>query len=44
MSYTGKYSKIIHNDSIHHYCAGNGNIFGPDYVAWKYEVVDKNDR
>ena len=44
MLYTGKDSKIIHNDSIHHYSAGNGNIFGSNYIAWKNEKVDKNDR
>jgi len=44
MLYTGEYSKIIHNDSIKHYRAGDGNIFGSNYVAWKNEKVNKNDR
>jgi len=42
--YTGEDSKKIHNDSIQHYRAGNGNVFGSNYVAWKNEKVNKNDR
>jgi hypothetical protein len=37
MLYTGKDSKKIHENSIQHFCAGNGNIFGSNYVAWKTE-------
>jgi mannosyltransferase OCH1-like enzyme len=37
MLYTGQDAKKIHEDSIQHYCAGNGNIFGSNYVAWKTE-------
>lgn len=44
MLYTGEYSKMIHNDSIKHYRAGDGNVFGSNYVAWKNEKVNKNDR
>lgn len=44
MLYTGEDSKKIHKDSIQHYCAGNGNVFGLNYVAWKNEKVNKNDR
>jgi hypothetical protein len=40
MLYTGEDSKKIHKDSIHHYSAGNGNIFGSNYVAWKNEKVN----
>jgi mannosyltransferase OCH1-like enzyme len=31
-------SKIIHKESIEHYCAGNGNIFGLNYKGWKTEL------
>jgi len=39
MLYAGEDAKKIHNDSIDHYRAGNGNIFGSDYVAWKNEKI-----
>ncbi len=35
MLYSGENAKKIHNDSIDHYRAGNGNVFGLDYIAWK---------
>jgi mannosyltransferase OCH1-like enzyme len=44
MLYTGEDSKKIHQDSIQHLCAGNGNVFGSNYVAWKNEKVNKDDR
>ena len=32
-------AKKIHNDSIDHYRAGNGHVFGLDYVSWKNEKI-----
>jgi hypothetical protein len=39
MLYSGENAKKIHRDSIDHYRAGNGNIFGSNYVAWKNEKI-----
>jgi mannosyltransferase OCH1-like enzyme len=44
MLYNGEDSKKIHEDSIEHYRAGDGNVFQSNYVAWKNEKVNKNDR
>jgi len=44
MLYTGEESKKIHEYSIQHHRAGDGNVFGSNYVAWKSEKVNKNDR
>jgi mannosyltransferase OCH1-like enzyme len=44
MLYTGNDAKKIHKDSIQHYRAGDGNVFGLNYVTWKSEKVNKNDR
>jgi len=35
--FLGANSYIIHKESIQHYRAGNGSIFGPAYKAWKTE-------
>jgi mannosyltransferase OCH1-like enzyme len=44
MLYTGNDAKKIHEESIDHYHAGNGDIFGSNYIGWKNEMVNKNDR
>ena len=44
LSKSGEDSKKIHEDSIQHYRASDGNVFGSNYVAWKNEKVNKNDR
>lgn len=44
MLYTGKESKKIHKDSIKHYRAGDGNVFGLNYIQWKSESVNQDDR
>ena len=37
--FLGEDSNIIHTDSIQHYRAGNGNIFGSNYKSWKTESL-----
>ena len=37
--FLGEDSNIIHTDSIQHYYAGNGNIFGSNYKSWKTELL-----
>lgn len=38
VSFTEKQSKIIHEDSIHHYRAGKGGVF-KNYKAWQTERI-----
>jgi len=39
MLYDKNKSKKIHYDSIEHFYAGNGNVFGPNYISWKMESL-----
>jgi hypothetical protein len=39
IEFVGDDAKIIHQDSIEHYYAGNGGIFDSSYKSWKTESI-----
>jgi ABC-type polar amino acid transport system ATPase subunit len=38
INFVGEKSKIIHEDSIHHFRAGKGGVFN-NYCAWQTERI-----